>query len=149
MNKFKLIDLPYDLEALEPAVSRNTLMFHHGKHLQTYVNNLNALLPDSEFEGKSLEEIVTTAEGPIFNNAGQILNHNMYFEELHSTTHKVMPEGKLYDAICEQFADFESFPKSRMISYSDPVSMGRSGARIRSARCRDNTAWPPGTCRRN
>ena len=109
MNQFKLISLPYELEALEPVISRKTLMFHHGKHLQAYVNNLNALLPDSGFDGKSLEEIVTTAEGPIFNNAGQILNHNMYFEAIHSPTHKVMPEGKLYNAICEQFGDFESF----------------------------------------
>ena len=109
MTPFNLIDLPYALEDLEPIISRTTLMFHHGKHLQAYVNNLNNLLPDSGFEGKSLEEIVKTAEGPIFNNAGQILNHNMYFEALHTPNEKVMPEGKLYAAICEQFGDFQAF----------------------------------------
>ena len=78
-GKFELITLPYDANALEPIISSETIGYHHGKHLQTYVNNLNAALPGSRYEGMSLEEIVKTADGTVFNNAGQILNHNMYF----------------------------------------------------------------------
>lgn len=79
---FSLIDLPYAADALEPAISARTLSFHHGKHLQAYVDNLNKLLPGSPFEGMALEEIVRTASaGPVFNNAGQVLNHNLYFTQ--------------------------------------------------------------------
>ena len=79
---FTLIELPYAPNALEPFISSQTLSFHHGKHLQAYVDNLNKLLPGSGFEGLSLEEIVSKAPaGPIFNNAGQILNHNLYFTQ--------------------------------------------------------------------
>lgn len=86
---FTLIDLPYAPTALEPVISARTLEFHHGKHLQGYVNNLNALLPGSPFEGLPLEEIVRQANpaggshpnGAVFNNAGQILNHNLYFTQ--------------------------------------------------------------------
>ena len=79
---FTLIELPYAPNALEPFISSQTLSFHHGKHLQAYVDNLNKLLPGSGFEGLSLEEIVSKAPaGSIFNNAGQILNHNLYFTQ--------------------------------------------------------------------
>ena len=90
---FTLIDLPYALEGLEPVISARTLEFHHGKHLQGYVDNLNKLIAGTEFESMSLEEIVVAAAGPalrqaqgpaqpaIFNNAGQILNHNLYFTQ--------------------------------------------------------------------
>ena len=79
---FKLIELPYAADALEPVISANTLAFHHGKHLQAYVDNMNKLLPGSPYEGLPLEEIVRTAPaGAIFNNAGQILNHNLYFTQ--------------------------------------------------------------------
>ena len=79
---FKLIELPY--KSLAPVISDQTLAFHHGKHLQAYVDNLNKLLPGSEFEGKSLEEIVKSSSGAIFNNAGQVLNHNLYFTQFRS-----------------------------------------------------------------
>lgn len=78
---FKLIDLPYAQDALEPVISANTLSFHHGKHLQGYVDNLNRLIQGTEYENKPLEEIVKASTGAIFNNAGQILNHNLYFEQ--------------------------------------------------------------------
>ncbi len=81
---YKLIELPYAQDALEPVISAQTLSFHHGKHLQTYVDNLNKLLPGSGMEDKTLEEIVATSSGAIFNNAGQILNHNMYFTQFAS-----------------------------------------------------------------
>ena len=78
---FPLLPLPYSIDALEPVISARTLEFHHGKHLQGYVDNLNKLLPGSGFEGLSLEEIVCKADGALFNNAGQILNHNLYFTQ--------------------------------------------------------------------
>ena len=78
---FKLIDLPYALDALEPVISARTLEFHYGKHLQAYVDNLNKLLPGSGLEELPLEEIVAKASGALFNNAGQVLNHNMYFTQ--------------------------------------------------------------------
>ena len=80
---FNLLQLPYAENALEPVISANTISFHHGKHLQGYVDNLNKVIQGTEFENKSLEDIVKTAPnpGPIFNNAGQILNHNLYFEQ--------------------------------------------------------------------
>ena len=73
--------LPYAIDALEPVISAQTLNFHHGKHLQAYVDNLNRLLPGSGLEDLPLEEIVAKASGPLFNNAGQVLNHEMYFEQ--------------------------------------------------------------------
>ena len=78
---FTLIDLPYPIDALEPVISARTLEFHHGKHLKGYVDNLNKLIAGTEFESMSLEDIVRHSTGPIFNNAGQILNHNLYFTQ--------------------------------------------------------------------
>ena len=75
------IQLPYAPNALEPIISAQTLSFHHGKHLQTYVDNLNKLLPGSGMEELPLEEIVKKSTGAIFNNAGQVLNHNLYFTQ--------------------------------------------------------------------
>ena len=78
---FTLITLPYALDALEPVISKQTLEFHHGKHLQAYVDNLNKLIAGTELEGKTLEEIVKASTGGVFNNAGQILNHELYFTQ--------------------------------------------------------------------
>ena len=78
---FTLIDLPYPIDALEPVISARTLEFHHGKHLKGYVDNLNKLIADTEFGSMSLEDIIRHSTGPIFNNAGQILNHNLYFSQ--------------------------------------------------------------------
>ena len=80
-GKFELITLPYAEDALAPVISAETIRFHHGKHLQTYVNNLNAALPGTPFEGMSLEEIVVKSEGGMRNNAGQTLNHNPHSGE--------------------------------------------------------------------
>ena len=89
---FTLIELPYAPNALEPFISSQTLSFHHGKHLQAYVDNLNKLLPGSGFEGLTLEEIVSKAPaGPIFNNAGQILNHNLYFTQFRPAVAPLKP----------------------------------------------------------
>ncbi|MBO5583878.1 MAG: superoxide dismutase [Prevotella sp.] len=109
MNKFELISLPYSPDALEPVISAETIAFHHGKHLQTYVNNLNALLPGSGFEDMTLEEIVSKSEGGIFNNAGQILNHNLYFTQFRSPRENNLPTGRIGEAIDRQFGSFDAF----------------------------------------
>lgn len=108
-GKFELIQLPYEADALAPVISAETIGFHYGKHLQAYVNNLNNLLPGSGFEGLSLEEIVVKSEGGIFNNAGQILNHNMYFTQFKAPAKENVPTGKIADAINAQFGSFDAF----------------------------------------
>ena len=108
MGKIELMVLPYAPEALEPVISKETIAFHHGKHLAGYVNNLNALLEGSPLAGLSLEEIVLKAEGGMLNNAGQILNHNLYFEQF-SGSPKAAPTGKLAEAIVRDFGSFEAF----------------------------------------
>lgn len=111
-GKFQLVELPYQTKDLEPAVSANTLSFHYGKHLQTYVNNLNDLLPGSKYEGKSLEYIVCNSDGGIFNNAGQIINHNLYFTQFAvPKSGDNMPVGQLAKAIDRQFGSLETFYK--------------------------------------
>ena len=110
-NMFTLIDLPYAPEALEPVIGARTLSFHHGKHLQGYVNNLNALLPGSPYEGLALEEIVRRADGTVFNNAGQILNHNLYFTQFCAPRKGNAPTGALAAAIDRQWGSFEAFRK--------------------------------------
>ena len=108
---FELITLPYAPEALAPAISAETIAFHHGKHLQTYVNNLNAAIAGTPYENKSLEEIVRSSEGGIFNNAGQILNHNLYFLQFRAPKDGNVPSGKIAELINAQFGGFEAFQK--------------------------------------
>ena len=116
---FTLIELPYAMEALEPVISAQTLSFHHGKHLQAYVDNLNKLAsppnPSSKGEGSNgelevLRELVLHSEGPIFNNAGQILNHNLYFTQFKPAGEAAKgPEGALAAQIEKQWGSFEAF----------------------------------------
>ena len=112
MGKFELMVLPYAVEALEPVISRRTLEFHHGKHLAGYVNNLNGLLPGSGFEEMTLEEIVCKATGGILNNAGQILNHELYFGQFAAPKTDNAPKGKLAEAIVRDFGSFEAFKEA-------------------------------------
>jgi len=112
MGKFKLMVLPYAIDALEPVISKQTLEFHHGKHLAGYMNNLHGLLPGSGFEDASLEDIVCKASGGMLNNAGQILNHNMYFEQFMAPKADNAPTGKLVDAIVRDFGSFEAFKET-------------------------------------
>ena len=112
MGKFELMALPYAIDALEPVISRQTLEFHHGKHLAGYVNNLNGLLPGSGFEEASLEEIVCKASGGMLNNAGQILNHNLYFGQFGAPKADNAPTGKLAEAIVRNFGSFEAFKEA-------------------------------------
>jgi Fe-Mn family superoxide dismutase len=109
MGKFELMALPYVPEALEPVISKETIGFHHGKHLAGYVNNLNGLLEGSPLAGLSLEEIVLKAEGGMLNNAGQILNHNLYFGQFCAPKTDNKPVGKLAEAITRDFGSFEAF----------------------------------------
>ena len=103
---FKLIDLPYD--GLAPAVSAETLSFHHGKHLKGYVDNLNKLIADTPFQDKTLEEIVCSASGPVFNNAGQLLNHNLYFQQF-TPGGVALKDGALKAQIEKQWGSVEAF----------------------------------------
>ena len=112
---FTLIDLPYT--SLAPVISDQTLAFHHGKHLQAYVDNLNKLIAGTEFEGKSLEEIVKGSTGGIFNNAGQILNHELYFTQFAPAPHSgattphsgLDPESPLAKQIAKQWGTLDAF----------------------------------------
>jgi len=109
MGKFELMTLPYAAEAFEPVISRETIGFHHGKHLAAYVNNLNGLLSGSGFEEATLEEIVCKATGGIQNNAGQILNHELYFAQFVAKPAKTEPTGALAEAIVRDFGSFAAF----------------------------------------
>ena len=106
---FELITLPYKANELEPMISEETIGFHHGKHLQTYVNNLNNAIKGTPFENMALEDIVRTADGGVFNNAGQILNHNLYFLQFRPARPDNRPTGKIAQAIDAQFGSFEAF----------------------------------------
>ena len=105
---FELPELPYEKNALEPHISAETLEYHYGKHHQTYVTNLNNLVPGSEFEGKSLEEIITSSSGGVFNNAAQVWNHTFYWNCL-SPNGGGAPSGAVADAINSAFSSFDDF----------------------------------------
>ena len=110
---FTLITLPYAPNALEPMISQETIEYHHGKHLQTYVDNLNKLIAGTEFESMPLEQIVAKSQGAIFNNAGQILNHNLYFLQFKPYTIEQSPitndQLPIIKAIVCDFGSFEAF----------------------------------------
>ncbi len=108
--KFELVKLPYAADALEPVIGKQTIEYHHGKHLQTYVNNLNNLIPGTKFENTPLEKIVSESDGAIFNNAGQVLNHNLYFTQF-SPKGGGKPQRKLAEAIDKTWGSFENFQK--------------------------------------
>ena len=100
--------LPYARDALAPHISAETIDFHYGKHHQTYVTNLNAMIKDTEDDAKSLEEIVRSSSGGMFNNAAQIWNHTFYWNCL-SPNGGGDPIGKLADLIIAQFGSIEAF----------------------------------------
>ena len=112
---FALPKLNYEMNDLEPVISQETIEFHYGKHLQAYVNTLNTLVKDTEYEKMTLEEIVTHAPaGPVFNNAGQVLNHALYFEQFRPVKAEGKsdkPQGRLAEAIDTAFGSFEEFQK--------------------------------------
>lgn len=105
----ELPELPYAMDALEPTISKETLEFHYGKHHQTYVTNLNKLVPGTEYENLSLEEIVKKAPaGGVFNNAAQVWNHTFYWNCL-SPNGGGEPTGALGEAITKAFGSFDEF----------------------------------------
>lgn len=105
-----LPELPYAKNALEPHISAETIEYHYGKHHQAYVNNLNNLIPGTEFENMTLEEIVMKSTGGIFNNAAQVWNHTFYWHCL-SPNGGGEPDGALRSAIDKAFGSFEEFRK--------------------------------------
>jgi superoxide dismutase, Fe-Mn family len=105
---FELPPLPYKIDALEPFISKQTLEFHYGKHHQAYVTNLNNLVPGSEFDGKTLEEIIKKSTGGIFNNGAQVWNHTFYWHCL-TPGGGGEPKGTVQDAIVTSFGSFASF----------------------------------------
>jgi superoxide dismutase, Fe-Mn family len=105
---FELPALPYATNRLVPYISEETLEFHHGKHHQTYVTNLNNLVPGTEFADLSLEEIIVKSSGPIFNNAAQVWNHTFYWNSL-KPNGGGEPTGALADAITATFGSFAAF----------------------------------------
>ncbi len=106
---FKLPDLPYSRDALQPHISENTLNYHYGKHHQGYVNKLNAAVEaDASLAGKSLEDLIKTQKGGVFNNAAQVWNHTFYWNSM-SPNGGGEPTGALGDAIKASFGDYASF----------------------------------------
>lgn len=106
-GQFAMPALPY--EALGDVISQQTLSFHHGKHLKAYVDNLNKLLPGSGLEGLALQEVVRRSEGGLFNNAGQVLNHTMYFEQFSPAAR---PMSAAFSArLDKDFGSVEAFKK--------------------------------------
>ncbi len=106
-----LPELPYAKDALEPHISRETLDYHHGKHHAAYVNKLNELVPGTEYEHRSLEEIIKSASGGLFNQAAQVWNHSFYWKCL-SPNGGGQPEGALGAAIERDFGSFDAFKQA-------------------------------------
>jgi superoxide dismutase, Fe-Mn family len=104
----KLPPLPYAHDALAPHISKETLEFHHDKHHQTYVTNLNNLIKGTEFENASLEDITKKSSGGIFNNAAQVWNHTFYWESM-KPNGGGQPTGALADAINAKWGSFDKF----------------------------------------
>lgn len=105
--RFTMPALGYNADALAPVISTETIELHYGKHLQTYVDNLNRLVAGSEFENSTLEEIAAKATGPIGNNAGQVVNHTLYFEQFSSDGKSTKPSAALSDKIAQTFGSME------------------------------------------
>lgn len=106
-TNFTMPELGYPADALAPIISTETINLHYGKHLQTYVDNLNRLVTGSEFEGKSLEEIAAKATGPLGNNAGQVVNHTLYFKQLSPDGKNTCPSASLKAKIDSAFGSME------------------------------------------
>jgi len=120
---YELPALPYAMNALEPTISQETLEYHYGKHHQTYVTNLNNLVPGTEFENASLEDIVMKSSGGVFNNAAQIWNHTFYWNCL-SPNGGGAPSGDLAAAIDKAFGSFDEFKKALSTSAATNFGSG-------------------------
>lgn len=103
--KHELMKLPFEMDALSPYMSKETLEFHHGKHHQTYINKLNDLITDTQYENMSLEAIIEKSQGPIFNNAAQVFNHDFFWHSLSPVTS--CPSSELFEQIEKDFGSTE------------------------------------------
>lgn len=106
--KFELSELPYDLNALEPLISKKTLEFHHRKHHQTYITNLNSRITGTKFNEMNLETIIKVADGPVFNYAAQVWNHDFYFKGLNPANNNTL-KGPFADVIKTNFGSVSFF----------------------------------------
>lgn len=123
-NLFHLPELGYQLTDLAPMMSQQTLSYHYGKHFQTYINNLNQLVDGSKYEGMSLAELVSKApDGPIANNAGQVLNHTLFFEQLAPAQNAKQPSGEFLFLIEQSFGSLQN-----MIDQLDKAAAGFFGS---------------------
>ena len=104
---YTLPPLPYASDALEPQMSQETINYHYGKHLQTYIDNLNNLIAGTPYADMPLERIIMTASGPLLNNAAQVWNHIFFFESL-TPVHKPMPD-EMKDYLIRDFGSVETF----------------------------------------
>lgn len=107
--QFELPPLSYNLNSLAPVISEECMMYHYGKHFKNYIDKTNTLIAGTPYENMGLEEIVMRADGPLFNNAAQVLNHRIFFDGL-TPVQKVMPET-LYSRIIRDFGSIENFNK--------------------------------------
>lgn len=123
MSKIELSPLPYGYKDLEPYISEQTLVYHHDKHMAAYVNKTLELIANTSYADASLEQIMLSADGALFNNAAQVWNHRFYFEQL-SPSPKTKPEGALLEAIN---ASFGSVKKMRELMTADALSLFGSG----------------------
>ena len=105
-TQFTVRELPYAYDALAPQVSEETLHYHHDKHYKGYVDKLNELLAGSPYAGRTLEEIIVSSDGPLYNNAAQAWNHEFYFDQL-SPTPQTHPTGALKEAIDRDFGSVD------------------------------------------
>jgi Fe-Mn family superoxide dismutase len=108
MKKIELPKLNYQFNALEPYISQKTLEFHYFKHHQTYVDKLNSLIENTEFEAKSLEQIIKNSKGAIFNNAAQVWNHTFYWNSF-SMRRNTKPTQPLEELINQKFGGIDAF----------------------------------------
>jgi len=108
--KYQLPRLPYAIDALAPAISQETVNYHYGKHEQTYIDNLNKMIKDTDYADMELEDIIRSSKGPLFNNASQAWNHIFYFFTF-SPDGSSEPGGKLREVIDAQFGSFDNFKK--------------------------------------
>ena len=111
MSNFTLPALPYAIDALQPHISKETFEFHHGKHHQAYVTNLNNLVPGTEFAGQTLEDIVRKSSGPVFNNAAQVWNHTFFWQSM-KPNGGGEPKGALAAAIQAKWGGFAAFKEA-------------------------------------
>lgn len=124
-TNFTIPTLRYEADALAPVISAETINYHYGKHLQTYVNNLNNLISGTEFEEASLADIAARATGGLANNAGQVLNHSLYFEQFAPVGSTVAaPSGALMEAIVRDFGSLDELKTKMMAAASTLFGSG-------------------------